>query len=414
VNADMFYRTEHQVIYRHIEALMQKYKRVDAIAVITSLQATQETELVPVDYIHAIAKIANSFINDTMYAEQIKELYLSRQAIQLSYSLIDDCYNQKNHIHELINNHTNELIKYSRVENNNVCDKMHMMNIINTLKNNDDDDIIKFNKQKLDEKFEGGLKRGEMMILGAKTNMGKTFVAVDLFNNMLLTNNCIFFSLEMTNKEIVQRIYKNLTAEDAKKMTAGGHDDLIDAFSQRKNMRIIDDSRLTLNKIKSYILDFKLKYDTLDVIFIDYLQIMTREAKVNEYDFLCTMTRELKLLAKEFNVAIVLLSQLNRAGADRKEKRPTTADLRGSGSIEQDADIILFIHREGYYDEEIGAVVPPCVQNIVELICAKSRRTKKFKIIYEMNVEQCRLNALNDMHIKNYAIHIQNQKENNS
>jgi len=410
INNDMFYRKEHKLIYEYINICLQKHKSFDPILLIAELKTNNQIKNCgDAEYIHAISQIAYSCIHAKIYAEQIKEFYILRQAIQSSEEFIDRCYKLDNtELSEIINEHTNKLIKYNQTTDTAVYDIDDMINIIKKL-NDEKDDKIAFNNKALDYCTEGGLQRGELIILGAKTNMGKTLVAVDLFTNMSKTNNCIFFSLEMTVKEMTKRVYSNLTSQNTKnQITKGAIDDLINECNYRKNMCIIDDSRLNLNKIKNYILDYKLKYKKIDVIFIDYLQIMTRDLKTSEYDFLCYMTRELKLLAKEYDIAIVLLSQLSRAGAERKEKRPTTADLRGSGSIEQDADMILFLHREQYYFEELGYVgddVPFAVRDVLEIICAKNRRTEKFKTLFEIDMKHMRLNLLSaekDRLYKNY------------
>lgn len=151
-------------------------------------------------------------------------------------------------------------------------------------------------------------------------------------------------------------------------------------------MEIIDDPKINIMKLKKYIIDYKLKHGFIDAVVIDYLQIMDRPSGMKEYEFLCETTRALKQIAREHEVVIICLSQLNRGGTERKEKRPILADLRGSGSIESDADMVIFLHREEWYYAERGEECPTEVKGVLEFIIAKYRQGSPKKGIYNINL----------------------------
>ena len=211
--------------------------------------------------------------------------------------------------------------------------------------------------------------------------MGKTSFALNIARNVAVTGKktVAFFSLEMSREQLASRLLSSEAQVGGTKLRTGRLNDeewsrLIPASDVLKNAEIfIDDTPgITITEMKSKLR--RLRH--VDLVVVDYLQLMSStrriDSRVNE---ISEITRSLKILAKELNVPVITLSQLSRASEQRPDHRPQLSDLRDSGSIEQDADIVLFLYREGYYDKDGGedAAAPQADVNSGECIVAKNR-----------------------------------------
>lgn len=203
----------------------------------------------------------------------------------------------------------------------------------------------------------GGLKPSDLIILAARPSMGKTALACQIAEHVANKEHVIIFSMEMVRRQISARMRKH-------------HESIVgqsEAVRHIKSLKLhIDDrSALTIGDIRSRCRQIKRKYG-LSLIVVDYIQLMRGDGD-NRTQEIGSITRGLKAIAKEFDINVIALSQLNRDVEKRIDKRPLMSDLRESGEIEQDADIILFVHREEYYDKETD------LKGIAELICRKNR-----------------------------------------
>lgn len=225
----------------------------------------------------------------------------------------------------------------------------------------------------------GGLQKSDLIILAARPAMGKTALALNIASNVSLfyDKNVLIFSLEMSAGQLVNRIVSSITKLNGShlnrpnQMTESDWQLYWDAENkiEGKRLDIYDHGNVSPSVVRKIMRQYLSKHD-LDLVIIDYLQLMQGDKDYNGNKVLEVgeITRTLKLLAREFDVPIVLLSQLNRSVDSRAEKKPMLADLRDSGTIEQDADIVLFLYREGYYN-------PDCESpNTTELIVAKHRK----------------------------------------
>jgi replicative DNA helicase len=224
----------------------------------------------------------------------------------------------------------------------------------------------------------GGLQKSDLIILAARPAMGKTSLALNVAQNAAKRYGARVgvFSLEMSNEQLVQRLLSMETGIDSHRLRLGQvHDDewpiLLEAANLLANTAIfIDDTpAATVNEIRTKCRRLYAEHG-LDLVLIDYMQLMSgtssgREA--NRQQEISFISRSLKGLARELNVPVIALSQLSRAVESRSDKRPMLSDLRESGSIEQDADVVLFIYREDYYIEDTDR------QNIADIIVAKHR-----------------------------------------
>lgn len=219
---------------------------------------------------------------------------------------------------------------------------------------------------KLFDAITGGLRNSELIILAARPSVGKTAVALNLMRYLTQTNKNIipvFFSLEMKAKSIINRLVASLGGYDSRKLD-NPYAKLTDAEKSRWtqaldavraiNLETFDSAAQTMSDIRRKTRKMaRLHKDKQIVVFVDYLQIIKPEhRKMSEYERVTAVSSELKELAKEFDCPVIALSQLNRDNESRgtKDKRPMMSDLRGSGAVEQDADIIALLHREDYYE----------------------------------------------------------------
>jgi replicative DNA helicase len=214
-----------------------------------------------------------------------------------------------------------------------------------------------------------GLQKGELIILAARPSMGKTAFAVNIAQNAAVNHNAIVavFSLEMSKESLLRRMLASQAWVDQRKLQTGflgreDHDKLQNALGQLVDSRLfIDDTAgISMTEMRAKARRLKQTLGGLDLIVIDYLQLMTatqpgssRKGYENRTQEVSAISRGLKALAKELEVPVVALSQLSRSSERRgDDKRPLLSDLRESGSIEQDADVVIFIHRDAYYDRD--------------------------------------------------------------
>ena len=223
------------------------------------------------------------------------------------------------------------------------------------------------------DRLTSGLQKGELIIIAARPSMGKTALAINIAQNAAINHNAIVavFSLEMSKEALLRRMLASQAWVDQRKLQTGflgreDHEKLQNALGQLVDARIfIDDpAGISLAEMRAKARRLRQTHNGLDLVVVDYLQLMSatvpssgKRNYENRTQEVSAISRGLKGLAKELNAPVVALSQLSRAGVQRKDdKRPLLSDLRESGSIEQDADVVAFIHRESYYkhDEEMS------------------------------------------------------------
>ena len=229
------------------------------------------------------------------------------------------------------------------------------------------------------DKFISGLNKSDLMLLAARPGMGKTSMALNIALNVAKKfpkRTVAFFSLEMSKQQLVTRLISNESFVDNRKLTTGQLS--MDEWSKigiassalsQTDLRVDDNPSVTVAEMNAKLR----RIDDLALVVIDYLQLMTSSgAKLNysgenRQQVISDITRSLKIMAKELNVPVLCLSQLSRANESRQDKRPLLSDLRESGAIEQDADEVLFLYREDYYNKDKEK------QNVAECIVAKNR-----------------------------------------
>lgn len=383
LNIESFYLKSHQIIYKGTLVLYGEGKKVDYITLITWLQDNKLT-----DYIGDLSIIAD-FVNQVIaigyledYLALIYEKYLRRLLIDLGYGIIESGYSTEIPIEKiflrieekllLINNQKQKKVFSSSAEIltqilEEIKEKLKTAKLPGLLSSFSDLDAIT-----------QGFHNSDLIIIAGRPSMGKTAFSLTLAKNIAtkFAIKVVFFSLEMTKEQLLYRLLSTETLISHTKLRSGR--------ISREEWINVNDAISTLSDLSLYIDDtpnisvsemlFKIKRlkqnkeKPLGAIFIDYLQLLEDlEKNENRVQELSKITRSLKKLARELNVPIIVMSQLSRNVELRTNKRPMLSDLRESGSIEQDADVVMMLYRDEYYNTNT------LEKNIIEVILAKHR-----------------------------------------
>ncbi len=380
-------------------------------------------------YLLEIAENSVSIINAKQYGELIYDLYLRRELIDVGTELVNKSYSdyQEENSNSIIEKVELELFNLTNDGEKQKGPKIFTDVLSDTLdyaekafKKSSDVAVLKTALTDLDKKI-GGLHKSDLIIIAGRPSMGKTAFATNIASNICMDklnlkkkNNVLFFSLEMSSEQLATRLLSEMSKIPSEKIRTGNiskmdFENLLKNSEKIKNLSLfIDDSpALTLSAIRSRSRRLKRK-DGLDLIIIDYLQLISSESRNlndNRVKEISEITRGLKAIAKEFNIPVIALSQLSRKVEDREEKRPQLADLRESGSIEQDADLVVFLYREEYY---LARTEPPegtekhiawtdkmeKIHNIAEIIVAKNRHGPISKVKLHFNASNTKFSDL--------------------
>ena len=382
IEADDFLEFRHRLVFQHFIKLKNAGINPDYITLAESLNATGELERVggQAFLLNIFDEYASS-ANLENYADLIKRKSVFRDVVQKAKEIQSIAINGDITQDELLGKINKILIDLNdNSANGNSLDlKDSIFQVIQELKDKDSikSKLTKTGFDSIDDKIVG-VSPGQLIVLAARPSMGKTALALNIGQKMAenYEEHVVIFSLEMLHGELTQRLIsmeslvnsqkfksREFNAEDLKKIATASE-------KLSKLPIIIDDySSTSLARIRTQCLRYKAKHGKLRAIIVDYLQLMTMEEtkKGNKADDIGVITRGLKLLAKELECPIILLSQLNRGVEGRDNKRPMLQDLRSSGDIEQDADMVWFIYR----DEVYNADTPQKAE--AEIIIAKNR-----------------------------------------
>ncbi|OZT77142.1 DnaB-like helicase C-terminal domain-containing protein [Salinicoccus roseus] len=308
--------------------------------------------------------------------EQVLEHYKRRELNQ-AWQQYMEAQNLENRME--IRNRIDRLEKIDLVQSDKKLDTL--ATIFDSLYEENKTTILKTGLSSIDRLI-SGVSPKQLILVGARPSMGKTALALQMSQNMQSEDNeIIFFSAETTEISVTQRILSSMTGvnltkfkEPSKMMTNNEIDKVIDGITlyNESNIKIIDDSTVTPNKVRAAANN--IPENKRGVIFIDYIQLMKSDTKHRDRRAeLEEISRELKIIAKDMDVTIIALSQLSRANDARQDKRPVLSDLRETGQLEQDADMVLFCHREDYYIRDDGENFDATAGSQMEIIIAKNK-----------------------------------------
>jgi replicative DNA helicase len=379
-----FYRGAHQRIFNAMLKLNDKGEAIDLVTVTEELAATKLLEDVGgISYLSELAGSVPTAANIEYYAKIVEEKSLLRRLIRTATSIAQDSYTREDEVDALLGEAEKSILEVSQRKS---AGSFHQMKdvLVRTYDNievmhNRVGDItgIATGFAELD-KMTAGFQRNDLIIVGARPSVGKTAFALNIAQNVATKTDekVAIFSLEMGAEQLVMRM---LCAEgniDAQRLRTGSLTDedwgkLTMAMGSLSNAGIfIDDSPgVRVQDIRAKCRRLKQEQGGLGMILIDYLQLVLGSGRSgeNRQQEVSEISRSLKALARELQVPVIALSQLSRGVEQRQDKRPMMSDIRESGSIEQDADIVAFLYRDDYYDKESEN------KNIIEIIIAKQR-----------------------------------------
>jgi replicative DNA helicase len=364
IHADHFYRYDHRIIFEHIVRLINNAKPADVITVFESLDSVGKAEeLGGLSYLNALAQNTPSAANIRRYAEIVHDRSQKRQIITACHQVVDLVEGSQMDAAAMIDQLSSKLEQLVRAPQKREpalasSTLAEHIESIDARYHGAEPEAISTGLVDLDKRLNGGLRRGNLIILAARPKMGKTALALNIANHVATTGTAGVLSMEMTLRELHDRNIASIGGIhldhliDPKQLTNEDWPRLTHAVQRISNMSLFLDDQpgLTLMDVRTKAKFIKRRMG-LDLLVVDYLQLMSGEGD-NRNAQIEGITRGLKNLAKELDVPIILLSQLNRKLEDRPNKRPQPADLRDSGSIEQDADIAIFLYRDEVYNPD--------------------------------------------------------------
>ena len=404
-----FYDKNHRLIFAGMMRLFEKHKPVDLLTLTDELKRKDELELVGGSaYLTELTNYVPTAAHASAYAEMIAQAAVRRRLIKASGDISELGYDESTT--------TQELLEKAEAELFSVSDQSTKQDLVSleSILTDSFDRIEELSKNKgslrgvrtgyrdLDN-MTAGLQKSDLIILAARPAMGKTTLVTNLAYNVATIEKSpvLFFSLEMSKEQLVDRMLADASGVDSWNIRTGNLSDedfakLSEAMGEMAEAPIYIDDTPGLSVLEMRTKARRIAHENpLGLIIVDYLQLMQANGNHNgnRVQEVSEISRGLKLIARELNVPLIALSQLSRSVESRTPPIPQLADLRESGSIEQDADIVSFIYRPGYYEPD-----NPEVQNITDLIIAKHRNGPVGKVQLYFHPERLRFMSLDRKH----------------
>lgn len=396
-----FYRKANRVIYLTILDLFNTRKDIDIITLTEKLTNVNKIESVGgIAYITDLANCVPSATNIKSYANIVRENAIKRELINTGQKIIQQAREADGDvdINLVLDNAEKDILEIAKTANNTdriVEPAEYIMNAFTEIEKryNSSQDGKLFG---LDTGFSelnrmtGGLQKSDLIILGARPSMGKTAFALNILANLARKNVPVaIFSLEMSAEQLTNRLFSLYGLINSNSIRLGkldGNDlerlTLTASILSEKPLYIDDTAGLNISELRNKARKLKREKD-IQLLAIDYLQLMQGTSKKDRQQEISEISRQLKLLARELNITIIALSQLSRAVEARQDKRPMLSDIRESGAIEQDADIVMFLYRDEYYNADTKN------KGLTELIIAKHRNGAIGKINLKFSKQFC-------------------------
>lgn len=373
VSGSDFYLRYHRVIFDASRKLLEAGQPLDLITLSELLEKQEKLEDVGgFAYLADLAKNTPSAANITAYSEIVREKAVLRNVISVGNEIVSSAYDSKEvSSTELIDSIESKVLAISNQHSVSVDSMQSLGNVLEKtlgrmeeLLHTAQDGVTGLSTGFTDlNKKTAGLQNSDLIIVAARPSMGKTTFAMNLCENAAMENDkpVLIFSLEMPSEQLMMRMLSSLSRVDLTKIRTSQLDDedwakisgATGMLMERDNIFIDDRSGITPTELRVKARRMAREHGGLSMIMVDYLQLMQVPGlQGNRTLEIAEISRSLKALAKELNVPVVALSQLNRTLENRPDKRPINSDLRESGSIEQDADLIMFIYRDEVYHED--------------------------------------------------------------
>ncbi len=388
INEEDFYRLDHRLIYRHISKLVENNKPADVVTVAESLETSADLKNVGgLTYVGTMAQNTPSAANIRRYAEIVRERSVMRKLAQVGVDISDSSYNPAGRsAANLLDEAESKVFEIAEAGARGkqgfndiqplLKEVVERIEVLYGQENPSDVTGIATGFNDLDQKT-SGFQPGDLIIVAGRPSMGKTAFSLNIAEHVALElkKPVAVFSMEMGGSQLAMRMLGSVGQLDQHKVRTGRLLDedwskLTNALGKLNDAPLYIDESAALNALELRARARRLhrQHNDLGLIIVDYLQLMSSPAHgENRATEISEISRSLKALAKELQVPVVALSQLNRSLEQRPNKRPVMSDLRESGAIEQDADLILFIYRDEVYNPETED------KGIAEIIIGKQR-----------------------------------------
>ena len=394
LSSDDFYKNAHKIIFRTMEKLSDAREAIDVLTIRSHLENQGELEAIGgIAYIAELATATPTAANAAYYAKIVAEKSLLRQLINRLTESVEKAYEQDSPADDILAQAEKSLIDVQQGRNTNGFKKISDVLAIHM------DDLEQKAQQKSNitgiatgypalDNMTTGLHEEELIILAARPAVGKTAFALNIAQNIGTKQDrtVAIFSLEMGAESLVSRMIAAEGSIDSHSLRTGQLNDqewndyfMATGTLSRASIYIDDTPGIKISEIRARSRKLAQETGNLGLIVIDYLQLISGTGRENRQQEVSEISRQLKILAKELKVPVIALSQLSRGVEQRQDKRPVLSDIRESGSIEQDADIVAFLYRDDYYDragaddDDEGFNDVPEVDNKVEVIIEKNR-----------------------------------------
>ena len=378
-----FYRPAHQLVFQAIVDLRQAVKPIDLVTVRDELEHRKQLSSVGgVEYVVALVDGTPSAANAEYYAKIVRDKAMLRQLIVAGTDMVRQAYESSDEAAAVVDEAEQTVFKIASdsIGEQAVDLKALLQKTFETLQETDGRLItgIASGYHQLDE-LTSGFQKGEMLVLAARPSMGKTSCVLNVAEHMAVVERqpVAVFSLEMSKEQLAQRLLASHARFDLRQMRRGmiSAEDwtklqLAAGDLEQAPMYIDDSPLLTVLQLRAKARRLKVQHD-IQCVFIDYLQLMSYHGRADSrQEQITEISRGIKALARELEIPVVCAAQLNRGPADRDSHRPRMSDLRESGSIEQDANVVMLLHCEDYYHRGEPDYMN---NNVTELIIAKQR-----------------------------------------
>ncbi len=383
VTADDFYQHQYGVMFESMVELFNEGKPVDLVTLQNRLKEKDvPPEVSSLEFVRDIITTVPTSANVKSYANIVREKAVLRRLIKVNEEIANTCYVGKDKLEDILA-HTEKTIfdlLQSRTSGEFVPIRRVALNVLENIerasKNKDTVTGVPSGFIDLDYKT-SGFQPSDFILIAARPSMGKTAFVLNVVDNVAVKKGlpCMVFSLEMSKEQLVNRMLSMESNVDSQKLRVGALTDsdwdaVVEGIGVIGNSKlIIDDTPgISITELRSKCLKMKLEHG-LSLVIIDYLQLMSGNGKNgdNRQQEISEISRSLKALAREMQAPVIALSQLSRACETRQDHRPMLSDLRESGAIEQDADVVMFLYRDDYYNKDTED------KDIAEVIIAKQR-----------------------------------------
>ncbi|MBS5939927.1 replicative DNA helicase [Clostridium sartagoforme] len=377
-----FYRDGHKVIFKAIREMFSKDMAVDLVTLLEYLKSTDNLDKAGgVTYISEVSSSVITTANLEAYIKIVEDKSTLRKLIKSATQIIEESYNKQDKVEDVIDIAQKKIFDLAEKQGSNEYESLAnvlergFLEIERLFNNKGSITGVGSGIRDLDAKT-SGFQKGDMVLIAARPSMGKTTFSLNIAENAALREgkSVVIFSLEMSKEQLAYKLLCSEANVDMLKLRTGNLDDddwerIARATGPLSKAKIyIDDTAgLSVMEMRSKCRKIKMEHG-IDMILIDYLQLMSGSAgSESRQQEVSEISRSIKALAKEMECPVIALSQLSRAPEQRADHRPMLSDLRESGSIEQDADVVMFLYRDEYYNKETEE------KNIGECIIAKQR-----------------------------------------